>query len=42
MNLDPLLLSTAIEAVVKAGDRQLAGMRRDIHVDKKGAIDPTP
>src|SRR5581483_10753761 len=39
VTLDPLLLSTAVEAVVKAGDRQLAGMRRDIHVDKKGAID---
>jgi myo-inositol-1(or 4)-monophosphatase len=36
---DPLLLTTAIEAVVRAGDVQLAHVGRAIHVDKKGAID---
>jgi myo-inositol-1(or 4)-monophosphatase len=37
--LDPLFLTTAIEAVVKAGELQMAGFRRDIRIDKKGDID---
>jgi myo-inositol-1(or 4)-monophosphatase len=36
---DPRLLTTAIEAVVKAGELQMAGFGRDIQVDKKGTID---
>jgi myo-inositol-1(or 4)-monophosphatase len=35
----PLLLATAIEAVVKAGARQMAGAREAVHIDKKGPID---
>jgi myo-inositol-1(or 4)-monophosphatase len=37
--LDPLFLSTAIEAVVRAGKVQLARLGGDIRVDKKGTID---
>jgi myo-inositol-1(or 4)-monophosphatase len=36
---DPRFLTTAIEAVVKAGDLQLERFGHDIHVAKKGAID---
>ncbi len=36
---DPLLLTTAIEASVKAGELQLASFGGDIRVDKKGTID---
>jgi myo-inositol-1(or 4)-monophosphatase len=36
---DPLLLTTAIEAVVAAGDVQMAHFGRAIRVDKKGVID---
>jgi len=36
---DPLLLTTAIEAVVQAGAVQLARAGRGIRVDKKGTID---
>jgi myo-inositol-1(or 4)-monophosphatase len=36
---DPLLLTTAIEAVVKAGELQMAQFGGDIRVDKKGTID---
>jgi myo-inositol-1(or 4)-monophosphatase len=36
---DPLLLTTAIEAVVRAGDLMLARFGQGIRVDKKGAID---
>jgi myo-inositol-1(or 4)-monophosphatase len=36
---DALFLTTAIEAVVRAGELQLAAVGRDIHIDKKGAID---
>jgi myo-inositol-1(or 4)-monophosphatase len=36
---DPLFLTTAIEAVVRAGDVQMAHFGRAIRVDKKGAID---
>ena len=35
----PLYLTTAIEAVVRAGDLQMAQLGRDIRVSKKGAID---
>ena len=35
----PLLLATAIEAVVKAGARQMAGATGAVHIDKKGPID---
>jgi myo-inositol-1(or 4)-monophosphatase len=37
--IDPLLLTTAIEAVVRAGDIQLARFGRAMRVDKKGTID---
>jgi myo-inositol-1(or 4)-monophosphatase len=37
--LDPLLLTTAIEAVVQAGDLQMAHFGRDFQIDKKGTID---
>jgi myo-inositol-1(or 4)-monophosphatase len=37
--LNPLLLSTAVEAVVRAGAIQLSRFGTDFHVDKKGAID---
>lgn len=36
---DPLLLATAIEAVVQAGDLQSASAEAGFHVGKKGAID---
>lgn len=36
---DPLLLATAIEAVVRAGDVQMAHFGRAIRVSKKGRID---
>jgi myo-inositol-1(or 4)-monophosphatase len=36
---DPLFLTTAIEAVVKAGELQMARFGQDIRVDKKGTID---
>ena len=36
---DPLLLITAIEAVVRAGDLQMTRLGQDIRVDKKGTID---
>ena len=36
---DPLLLATAIEAVIAAGTLQAAHLNRAIRVDKKGAID---
>ena len=39
MTRDPLLLTTAIEAVVRAGEIQLSRLGSDIRVDKKGAID---
>jgi myo-inositol-1(or 4)-monophosphatase len=39
MSLDPLLLATAVEAVVRAGDLQMAGLGGELRVDKKGAID---
>jgi myo-inositol-1(or 4)-monophosphatase len=37
--LPPALLAAAIEAVIRAGDVQLAYLGRQIRVDKKGAID---
>jgi myo-inositol-1(or 4)-monophosphatase len=36
---DPLLLATAVEAVVDAGDVMMSRFGRDVHVDKKGTID---
>ena len=36
---DPLLLTTAVEAVVRAGDVMMARFGQAIRVDKKGAID---
>src|SRR5438552_7380614 len=35
----PLFLTTAIEAVVRAGDMQMARFGQDFQIDKKGAID---
>jgi len=37
--LNPLYLTTAIEAVVRAGDLQMARFGQHIQVDKKGTID---
>jgi myo-inositol-1(or 4)-monophosphatase len=37
--LDPLFLTTAVEAVVQAGDVMMDRLGRDLRVDKKGAID---
>ncbi len=39
MTLDPLLLTTAIEAVVHAGDIMMSRFGTDIRIDKKGTID---
>ena len=39
MPLDPLLVATAVEAALKAGDIQKSGFGSDLRVDKKGAID---
>ena len=39
MPRDPLLLTTAIEAVVSAGDVMLSQFGRDMRIDKKGTID---
>jgi len=36
---NPLFLTTAIEAVVRAGDMQMARFGKDIRIDKKGTID---
>ncbi|MGH9312978.1 MAG: inositol monophosphatase family protein [Vicinamibacterales bacterium] len=36
---DPLLLATAVEAVVRAGDIQMTRFGSGVRVDKKGAID---
>lgn len=36
---NPLFLTTAIEAVVRAGDMQMASFGHDIRIDKKGTID---
>jgi myo-inositol-1(or 4)-monophosphatase len=39
VSFNPLFLSTAIEAVVRAGDLQMAKFGTGIRVDKKGTID---
>src|SRR5262245_28144953 len=39
MTPDPLLLATAVEAVLHAGDMQMAAFGRVKRIDKKGAID---
>jgi myo-inositol-1(or 4)-monophosphatase len=36
---DPKYLATAIEAVLRAGEVQMASFGQDIHVEKKGTID---
>ena len=36
---NPLFLTTAIEAVIHAGDLQMAQFGRDFRIDKKGTID---
>jgi myo-inositol-1(or 4)-monophosphatase len=36
---DPLFLATAVEAVLRAGDLQMARFGSDLEIDKKGAID---
>jgi myo-inositol-1(or 4)-monophosphatase len=36
---NPLFLTTAVEAVVRAGDLQMAHFGRSFHIDKKGTID---
>jgi myo-inositol-1(or 4)-monophosphatase len=36
---NPLYLTTAVEAVVRAGDLQMARFGQDIRIDKKGTID---
>ena len=38
-SLPPIFLATAIEAVIKAGDTQLASVGTGVRIDKKGAID---
>lgn len=37
--MDPLFLTTAVEAVVRAGDMMMARVGGDVRVDKKSAID---
>jgi myo-inositol-1(or 4)-monophosphatase len=37
--VNPLFLTTAVEAVVHAGDLQMAHFGRDFQIDKKGTID---
>lgn len=39
MTHDPLFLTTAIEAVVRAGDVMMTRLGGDVRVDKKGSID---
>jgi myo-inositol-1(or 4)-monophosphatase len=39
MSLDPLLLATAVEAVLKAGEIQMAHFGRTVRIEKKGEID---
>ena len=39
MLLNPLFLTTAVEAVVRAGDLQMAHFGRDFEINKKGTID---
>jgi myo-inositol-1(or 4)-monophosphatase len=38
-HIPPIYLSTAIEAVLRAGDVQMAHVGGDLRIDKKGAID---
>lgn len=39
MSADPVFLTTAIEAVVRAGDMQMARFGQRVHINKKGVID---
>jgi len=36
---DPLLLTTAVEAVTRAGEMMMARFGQDVRIDKKGTID---
>ena len=36
---DPLLLATAVDVVLRAGEIQMAHFGRAVHIDKKGEID---
>src|SRR5262249_3607561 len=38
-SLNPLFLTTAVEAVVRAGDMQMARFGQGVQIDKKGVID---
>ena len=38
-SLDPRLLATAVEAVIRAGEMQIAKFGTGVRIDKKGAID---
>lgn len=38
-SIPPIYLATAIEAVLRAGDVQMAHFGRDVQIDKKGTID---
>ena len=38
-SIPPIFLGTAIEAVIRAGDVQMAQFGRGVHIEKKGAID---
>jgi myo-inositol-1(or 4)-monophosphatase len=37
--LPPVYLATAVEAVIRAGETQIAGLGGNLRIDKKGAID---
>jgi myo-inositol-1(or 4)-monophosphatase len=37
--LPPVFLATAIDAVIRAGNVQMAAVGKDLHIEKKGAID---
>ena len=39
MTPDPLFMTTAVEAVVHAGDMMMARFGQNVRVDKKGVID---
>jgi len=39
VELNPLFLTTAVEAVVRAGDLQMARLGQQVQIDKKGVID---
>mgnify|MGYP003346758710 CR=1 FL=1 len=39
MTLNPLYLTTAVEAVTRAGEMMMARFGHDVRIDKKGTID---